>query len=393
MAGFEGADHVNGSGAPLDMVRAHGHDGHFEADYRRVAALGMRTIRESVGWRLCETGASGSRRFDFSRSERFAEAAGRHGLQVLWTLMERFADFAAAAARSLRPWSDGPRVYTPINEMSFLAWAVSQTNLFHPHRNEPAIEDRGEASRMRIGRAVKANLVTATLRAMDAIRAEDPAVRFLHVEPLLYIVAPPESPELAAAAARQSEYQWQAWDMIRGSVRPELGGRPEALDLLGVNYYHDNQFEHGTGRRLDWHLRDPLRVPLASLLQTVWKRYGRRLILAETSHVGSGRAAWLSEVADDVGTARRAGVPVDGICLYPIVDRPSWDDAAHWHRSGLWDVERAPTGDGPPLRRRLHAGYAKALLRAQRRLGAPDGGGTDAQRHAERSREDAGVFA
>ena len=40
---------------------------------------------------------------------------------------DRFADFAAAAARALRGTSDAAPVYTPINEISFLAWAISET--------------------------------------------------------------------------------------------------------------------------------------------------------------------------------------------------------------------------------------------------------------------------
>jgi beta-glucosidase/6-phospho-beta-glucosidase/beta-galactosidase len=382
-AGFEGADHVNGLGAPLDMVRAHGHDELLEGDYRRVAGMGLRTIRESVGWRLSESGAAGTGRFDFSRAQRRAEAAQRHGLQVLWTLMHygtpaavsildpsfvaRFADFAAAAARALHPWSDGPRVYTPINEISFLTWAVTQTNLVHPYRGQPVPGDDGQAVRLRLGRTVKSNLVAGALRAIAAIRAEDPTARFLHVEPLLNIVAPADAPHRAARAAKQNAYQWQAWDMLSGRLRPHLGGRPDALDLIGINYYHDNQFEH-EGGRLDWHLRDPRRLPLASLLRGVWMRYGRPLMLAETSHVGSGRAAWLNDIADEVATARHAGIPVEGVCLYPVIDRPDWNDPAHWHRSGLWDVDAACKGGAVPFRRRLHRAYAKALRQAQRRL-------------------------
>ena len=91
MAGFEGADHRNAHGTPLDLVDANGHLQRVEADYRRVAKLGLLSVRESVGWRLAEPagrkGAAGARRFDFSRALRFADTAQRHGLQLMWTLM------------------------------------------------------------------------------------------------------------------------------------------------------------------------------------------------------------------------------------------------------------------------------------------------------------------
>jgi len=385
MAGFEGADHRNAHGVPLDLVAANGHLDHVEADYRRVAALGLRTVRESVGWRLAEPegrARRGKRRFDFTRALRFAELAGKHGLQLMWTLMhygrpadvdifeddfaDRFAEFAGAAARALRGTSDAVPVYTPINEISFLAWAISETHLIHPYRRETD-RRRGEGGPHHdVGWEAKWRLVRAALRGIEAIRAEDPRARFLHVEPLIHIAPPRHAPELAWRADEIAEYQWQAWDMLDGELLAELGGSSAALDLIGVNYYHNCQWEMGAGW-LEWCLDDPRRVTLSSLLRKVAKRYERPLIVAETSHIGSGRACWMADVTVELERARTAGVPVLGACLYPVVDRPDWNDAAHWHHSGLWDV--AVDATRPTfLQRRLHAGYAKRLRRAQQRL-------------------------
>ncbi|HLO94000.1 MAG TPA: amine oxidase, partial [Burkholderiaceae bacterium] len=142
LGGFEGADHVNAAGQALDMVQATGHLDRLEEDYRRAARLGLRTLRESVGWRLCE-GAGGA--LDLSRAVRQAQAARAAGIQPLWTLMhyglppdlslfddalvERFARFAGAVACALRPLCPAPRFYTPVNEISFLAWAASTGGL------------------------------------------------------------------------------------------------------------------------------------------------------------------------------------------------------------------------------------------------------------------------
>lgn len=54
-----------------------------------------------------------------------------------------------------------------------------------------------------------------------------------------------------------------------------------------------------------------------------------------------------------------------GICLYPILDRPDWDDSTHWHNSGLWDL--LPDASGT-LQRVLDRPYAEALCRAPRLL-------------------------
>jgi hypothetical protein len=37
-----------------------------------------------------------------------------------------------------------------------------------------------------------------------------------------------------------------------------------------------------------------------------------------------------------VGLAMNSGVRVEGICLYPILNHPGWDDDRHCH-NGLWD--------------------------------------------------------
>jgi hypothetical protein len=41
------------------------------------------------------------------------------------------------------------------------------------------------------------------------------------------------------------------------------------------------------------------------------------------------RASWLRIIAAEAAAAQRAGVPVEGICLYPVTDYPGWDDDRH----------------------------------------------------------------
>jgi hypothetical protein len=120
--------------------------------------------------------------------------------------------------------------------------------------------------------------------------------------------------------------------MLSGTAAPELGGRSHYLDLLGVNFYHDNQ----------------------------WR------------HVGSGRAEWLREMSQELCLAVDAGIPLQGVCLYPILDRFDWDDPTHWHNSGLWDL--VPDGDGT-LKRVINREYADELAVSQRQLAAKGCGG------------------
>jgi glycosyltransferase involved in cell wall biosynthesis len=382
MGGFEGSDHINSHGTPLHLNHSNGHwlPGALEADYARLAAFGIRTVRESIGWRL-STGSRGQT--DLRHVRRIADVAQRHGIQVIWTLhhyglpeglcfesenlAEAFADFCNAVARVLSGSADRPTVYQPVNEISFLSWAAGCTHLMHPYApHSPA-------------RAydIKCQLVRTVLRGCDALWATEPQARMLHTDPLIH-VAPeaPEDPALCAEASTVCLAQFQAWDMLRGDVEPGLGGAARYLDILGVNYYHANQWLHPSQERLHWHTADPRRRPLEDLLTEVWERYGRPLVISETGHVGAGRAAWLDDVACAAQRSLARGVPLEGICLYPLIDRPDWEEPARWHRSGLWDLARAPQatqglGPAPPPARVLHAPLAHRLRHWTRVLPAP----------------------
>lgn len=323
--GFDGADPVNARGQALDLADLNDHARRLDEDHARAAAAGLHAVRESIGWRRSEDAAG---RIDLGGALAVQASARRHGLQVLWTLVHgglpaglalhdaalagRLARFAAEAARVLAPGEPAPLVLTPVHGIGALAG--------------------GDAVLLR-------HLVRATLAAMHAVRDTAPATRFLHVEPLLHIVAPPGRPELAAPAAQATGRQWDVWDLLAGRQEPALGGAPAWLDLVGVVWHAGAQWELETGRTLDWASRDPRRRPLAALLEEAWRRYRRPLVLAETAHGGARRAAWLHDVAGELRHARRRQVPVAALTLAPLVDRPDPEEPAQWPRCGLWHVD------------------------------------------------------
>ena len=53
-AGYEGSDHINGKGLPLSMNHATQHVDLAYHDYSKLEDFGIKTIRESVGWRSVE---------------------------------------------------------------------------------------------------------------------------------------------------------------------------------------------------------------------------------------------------------------------------------------------------------------------------------------------------
>lgn len=345
MGGFEGADHINGNQHKLDMVRDSGHLDHVAEDYAKISALGIQTIRESIGWRTVQPRQCDN--LNFSRTVKFARLAYEKEIQLIWTFMhygtpegvslfddsfiDYFTYYAARCAMALKPFSIGAPIFNLINETSFLAWAVSQTNQVYPYVG---------SGNNREGFEVKCRLVRAILKAMDAVRDVCPDARFLHVEPILHIVAPQDRPDLEDLALEVRGHQWQTWELLRGTMEPALGGYPAALDLMGVNYYYNGQMEVETGTYLDWEKPDPRRLPFSELLKEVWTRYERPLIISETGHFGDSRSKWLSSVFDEALLAIRKGVPLQGLCIYPIVDRPCWHEPSKLIRCGLIEAER-----------------------------------------------------
>lgn len=365
LAGFESACHINRYGQRLDLLAATQHDQQAAADYRLLKSFGITTVRDGIRWHLIERAG----RFDFASLAPMVAAARENDVQVIWNIchygwpddldvfapafVDRFARFCSAVARFIAESSDRAPFYAPINEISFLAWAAGDEGFIYPW-----VRGRGAA--------LKQQLVRAAIAGCEAIWAVDPRARLVHIDPLIHVVPPRDRSDLAMAAASQRASQFEAWDMLAGLSAPQLGGHPRYLDIIGVNYYHANQWEY-PDLRLRWEdaPRDDRWLSLHLLLAEVYQRYGRPLFIAETSHFGAGRARWISEIADEVGQARANRVPIAGICLYPILDRPDWEDPNHWHNSGLWDLIATPQGR---LQRVLDPIYADELRRAQQLL-------------------------
>lgn len=323
MAGFECASQKRRDGRRLDLLAATHHDRLAEPDYRQALAHGLKAARDGLRWHRIERLQG---HYDWSSFLPMLRAAHRSGIQVVWDLchygcpdgvrlwdapfVDRFARFAAAAARLVREETGAAPLLAPINEISYWAWAGGDKGRFFP-----SARGRGDE--------LKRQLARAAIAATEAIRAVEPEARIVHTDPLVNVIGPPRRSREVAAARAYHEAQYQAWDMIAGRLAPELGGRPELLDVLGLNFYADNQWFLG-GATI--HFGHPLYRPFRQMLAEVHGRYGRPVFVAETGAEGSSRSAWLCYVAGEVRAARRAGVPVAGICLYPLLDYPGWED-------------------------------------------------------------------
>ncbi len=337
----------------VDVIAATRHDALAEHDYRLLATRhGIRTVRDGVRWHLVEKEPA---RFDWSSLLGQLEAARVAGTEVIWDLLhygwpddvdvwsaafvDRFTRFAAEAARVIRAHTSGTRFYCPINEISFLSWGGGDAAYLNPFARGRGFE-------------LKAQLVRAGVAAMEAILRDDPAARFVHAEPAINVITDPTRPWDAPHAEGHRQAQFQSWDMIAGTSWPQLGGRPELLDIVGVNYYHNNQWIHG-GPPIDRH--HPLSKPFHRVLAETYARYGRPIFIAETGIEGDERAPWLNHVMTEVRRAQAIGVPIAGVCLYPVLDHPGWDDDRACP-NGLLHT----TADGA---RQADAAYAAELAR------------------------------
>jgi len=360
MAGFECSTHRTRSGRRLDLVHSTCHDRFADEDYARLRAAGIQVAREGLRWHLIEP-RRGQR--DFSSVLPIVRAAARHGVQVLFDLCHYgwpdwldlwhpefatcFADFARSFVRWLRTESREPLVVTPVNEISFLSWAAGEKGLFYPY-------GRGR------GAELKQHLVRAALAAIDAVWEEDAGARVVHTDPVINVLPHPGRPQDRGRAEAYRLAQYEATDMLAGRARPELGGAPRYVDVVGLNYYHDNQWYYGSGRKLP--RGHPSYRPLHELLGDWAARYQRPLLLAETGIEGSLRAEWLRWIGGQVARARADGIEVLGICLYPILNHPGWTNDRHCH-NGLWDYADESGS------RELYAPLAKELRRQIRCLG------------------------
>jgi hypothetical protein len=331
------------AGLRLDLIAATRHDQFAFQDYARLQQVGIRSARDGVRWHLIDRNSS---HYDFSSLLPMLRAARQTETQVVWDLLhygwpdglnvwgaafvDRFARFARATASVILEETGSPIYVTSVNEISFVAWGGGDAGFLNPFGK-------------RRGPELKAQLVRAAVAATEAVRDVDPSARICWCEPIIHIAADPDHPEDAPAAENYRQAQFQAWDMIAGRLCPELGGRPEYLDILGVNYYSNNQWIHQdpnlppSRRRKDTLLppSHPLHRPIRQMLQEVYDRYQRPVFIAETGIEGDARPAWLRYLGQEARAAAASGVPLEGLCLYPIVDYPGWGDDRHCY-SGLW---------------------------------------------------------
>ncbi len=366
LGGFECSTHRLPTGRRLDLVHSTRHDEFAASDYRLLQSHGILTARDGLNWTRIEPAPG---RYDFSSADRLLSAARETGMEVIWDLwhygwpdhidifsaefVRRFVAFAREAVKRI---SDGGAVplICPINEISFFSWAGGEGGIFNPFAH-----GRGDE--------MKRQLVRASIEAIDAMRTINPATRIFQIDPMINVVPQSDRREDVDGAENYRLSQYEAFDMMLGRRTPELGGAENLIDAIGVNYYIHNQFVwHGTSSTLIVP-SDPRYRHIGPMLQEVWERYRRPVFIAETGIEDETRPAWLRYMCKEVYEAIDSGAQIEGLCIYPVVNHPGWDDDRHC-LNGMFDYA---DNSG---RREVYEPMAEELRRQQANVRALEAG-------------------
>lgn len=356
MGGYECADHINRSGERINLLKETQHDIRFTEDYEALAAIGIKTVREGICWSAVESSAGV---FDFAEVLNRMKAAEKLGIQIIWDLIhfgypdgiypthplfcQRFEKLCDAFARFHKEHTKQELFVVPINEISFLSWHSGDVRGTVPFA-------------VNSGWDIKYHLCKATILGIKALKNADPDCHIILVEPLVKIHASEQQNDVHEL----NENQFQAMDIIAGRICPELGGSDDFLEILGFNYYWNCQWTAG-GEPLDWPDLNHKRMPFSEILQQAYDRYKKPLFISETGHFGEGRVQWLEEITAECLLAKKNGVDLRGLCIYPVTDRPDWDNLSSYCQCGIWDLDENSN-------RIPHQEYIDAVIKAQTTL-------------------------
>src|SRR5690606_30821883 len=362
-----------------DQLDANGHRQRPE-DLDLFASLGIRRLRQAVLWERHAGAHADWRDTDVAmqrlRQLNITPIVGliHHGSGPPETSLvdDGFASgLAAHAARvaARYPWVEW---YTPVNEPLTTARFSGLYGLWYPHGRDDTSFARALINQCR-----------ATVLAMRAIRAVNPAARLVQTEDLGRTYS---TPFLAYQADLENERRWLTWDLLCGRVaddssmvelllragitRAELAwfrDNPCPPDVLGINHYvtSDRFLDHRLHRYPDSVVGgnprhryvdvEAVRVlPEAAegwsrCLDEAWARYGLPLAITE-AHWGCTREEqlrWVCEAWGAAGTASARGGDVRAVTAWALLGSRDWNSLLIRH-AGHYECGAFDTRSGQP---------------------------------------------
>ncbi|HUQ09016.1 MAG TPA: hypothetical protein VM146_01780 [Steroidobacteraceae bacterium] len=344
----------------FDQLARSGHYSRID-DLELIASLGISTLRYPLLWERAATSVPGVYDWSFAdeRLPRLRELGIRpiaglvhHGSGPMWTNMlddsfaTGLADYAGQVARRY-PWL---QCYTPVNEPLTTARFSGLYGHWYPHAR-----DTRAFARMLI------NECRATVLAMQAIRAVNPAAKLVQTDDLgtVYATGP-----LQYQAEFENERRWLGWDLLLGRVdvthplyrhllRCGIGTGEIAWfreqgcgpDLIGIDHYvtSDRFLDHrlslypesthgGNGREryADVEAVRVLDRPGTSLRHVILeaaRRYQLPIALTEV-HIGCDvdeQVRWLHDAWTTCVQLEASGVPIRAVTPWAMLGCYDWD--------------------------------------------------------------------
>jgi beta-glucosidase/6-phospho-beta-glucosidase/beta-galactosidase len=363
----------------LDEFALTHHYQYFREDLARVKGLGVRAMRYGMPWYKAEPQKG---KFDWDWIDRALDAAAATGVEIIFDLMhygvplwldnqflntdyeKHVADWGAAVARR---FGDRIRYFTPFNEPLVCSDFVGLRGMWPPYL-------RGHDGQVKIIR----NIARGMTLTIEAIRAERPGAIMVNVDAAGEVL--PATPDLAEAAAFETEKTFVTTDLVLGMVGPDHRlrdwllthgmtesdllwhlDRPQQLELIGTNYYPETS-QQQLARHGGELVRRPLSGRAAGMKNSVrqfWERYRRPVIVTESSLNGTveERGRWLAEAVAAVRDIRAEGLPLVGFTWFPVFDLIDWV-----YRAGR-PLEEYITRQGP---RRLDPDQIAGFMRYMR---------------------------
>lgn len=357
-----------------DQLTANGHRERLD-DLELFASIGIRRLRQAVLWERHP-----DEQADWSAADSALNKLRGLGVSPIVGLIHHgsgpagtsliessFAPgLAAHAARvaERHPWVQW---YTPVNEPLTTARFSGLYGLWYPHGTDNATFARAFVNQCR-----------ATVLAMQAIRAVNPAAKLVQTEDLGIVRS---TWPLAYQAGFENERRWLTWDLLSGRIdwsspaialllragieRSEVAwfaDNPCPPDVIGINHYvtSDRYLDHrlerypdvvpgGNGRHryIDIEAVRVLHEPengWSRCLDETWQRYGIAIAITEV-HLDCTRdeqLRWFNAAWKAACEARAKGSDVLAVTAWALLGSHDWNSlltrqAGHYE-SGVFDM-------------------------------------------------------
>lgn len=343
-----------------DQIERSGH-AHRLQDLELFGQLGLSALRFPLLWE--RTAPHGRATADWSWSDKGLARLGQLGIRPIVGLVhhgsgpahtslidpdfpQKLAEYADAVARRY-PWLDA---FTPINEPLTTARFSGLYGLWYPH----GTDDKTFARAL-------INQCKATLLAMQAIRAVNPAAQLVQTEDLGKTYS---TEALADQAEFDNQRRWLSLDLLCGRldanhplwgylVWADIGedelawflAHPCPPDVIGGNYYltserflderlaHYPPAFHGSNGRQAYADVEAVRVladgmgGIYTLLKELLLRYQRPVAITEI-HNGCTREEqmrWLVDMWEGAEALRDEGVDVRAVTVWSLLGAYDWN--------------------------------------------------------------------